>query len=154
MMKRLPQALAILLLSAAGMAHAAPDGSALFAQHCAACHQADGSGTVGLAPTLKGEHWKRLGAERGYLLAVLTHGLSGAIPIGKTQFVGSMPAFAGPLDDEALAAIATHLRGLQGAADEPAYTAAEVAAARQAPGGPTQTRQRRAQLLGATGTGR
>lgn len=128
-------------------AHA--DGAALFAQHCAACHQADGSGTVGLAPTLKGEHWAKLGADRGYLPTVLVHGLSGAIKLGAQTFVGSMPPFGPQLDDAALAEIATHVRRkLQGAADAPTYTPAELKAVREQPGGPPQTRQLRARLLG------
>ena len=121
-----------------------PDGAALFTQHCAACHQADGSGTVGLAPALKGDHWAKLGGDRGYLLMVLVHGLSGPIRVGGQTFVGSMPAF-GQLDDAALAALATHLRQLQGGAE--AFSAADVKAERDKPGSPPQTRQRRAQIL-------
>lgn len=138
--------LAPLLLLLSGMAHAAPEGSALYAQHCAACHQVDGSGTVGLAPSLKGEHWARLGADRGYLAGVMQHGLSGPIMVNGQRFVGSMPAFSGQLDDTQLAAIATHLMGLQGRSGE-AYTAAELKAARDAGGSPPQSRERRAQLL-------
>lgn len=134
-----------MLLAAAG-AQAAPDGAALFAQHCAPCHQADGSGTVGLAPSLKGDHWARLGAERGYLAAVLTHGLSGPIKVNGQPFSGSMPAFAAQLDDASLAAVATHVRRLQGA--EVDYSAEELKAAREKPGGPPQTRALRTQLLG------
>lgn len=138
--------LAAVLLPAAAAAQA--DGAALFAQHCAPCHQPDASGTVGLAPPLKGEHWARLGAERSYLPTVLLHGLSGPIKLGAGQtFVGSMPAFA-QLDDATLAALATQLRRLQGAADDKPYSADEFAALRPLPGGPPQTRQKRAQLLG------
>jgi mono/diheme cytochrome c family protein len=121
-----------------------PDGAALFTQHCAACHQADGSGTVGLAPAVKGDHWARLGSDRGYLPMVLVHGLSGPIRVGGQTFVGSMPAF-GQLDDGALAALATHLRKLQGGAET--FAAADVKAERDKPGSPPQTRQRRAQIL-------
>lgn len=136
--------LGVMLL--AGDASAAPDGAVLFTQHCAACHQADASGAVGLAPALKGEHWKRLGADRAYLPTVITHGLSGAIEVNGTRFVGSMPSFAAAqLDDEAVAAVATYLQALQGGGAD--YSAAEVAAARTAPGNPGQTRQRRQQLL-------
>lgn len=125
------------------------DGAALYAQHCAACHQADGSGTVGLAPTLKGEHWAKLGAERSYLPTVVVHGLSGSIKLGTQTFVGSMPPFGPQLDDAAIAQIATHVRrSLHGAADAPAYTPADVKAVREQPGGPPQTRQLRARLLG------
>ena len=127
----------------------AADGAALYAQHCAACHQGDGGGTVGLAPTLKGEHWGKLGADRGYLPMVLVHGLSGAIKVGSATFVGSMPPFGAQLDDAALAAIATHVRQLQGAAAEAPFTADEVKAQRGKPGSPPQSRQRRVQLLGS-----
>jgi mono/diheme cytochrome c family protein len=135
-------------LAALSPAVQAADGAALFGQHCAACHQADASGAVGLAPALKGAHWQKLGADRGYLPTVITHGLSGPIQVNGQPFVGSMPAFGGQLDDAAIAAIATHLRGLQGAQGEAPYTEAEVAAARQAAGSPPQSRERRAQLLG------
>ena len=117
---------------------------ALFGQHCAACHQADGSGTVGLAPPLKGEHWGKLGADRGYLPMVLVHGLSGPIRVGAQTFVGSMPPFA-QLDDSTLAALATHVRALQGGSQT--YAAADIQAARGQPGSPPATRQRRVQIL-------
>lgn len=125
---------------------AAPDGTALFAQHCATCHQPDGSGTVGLAPSLKGEHWAKLGADRSYLPRVLVHGLSGAIKVNGQTFVGSMPGFAA-LDDSTLAAVASHLRRLQGAT-EAGYTADEIRAARAQAGGPPQTRALRVQIVG------
>ena len=138
---------ALAALAGLGPAARAADGAALFGQHCAACHQPDASGAVGLAPALKGSHWNQLGADRGYLPTVITHGLSGPIQVNGQPFVGSMPAFAGQLDDASLAAIATHLRGLQGAQGEAPYTEAEVAAARTAAGSPPQSRQRRAQAL-------
>ena len=137
-----------LALAALSPAVQAADGAALFGQHCASCHQPDASGAVGLAPALKGAHWQKLGADRGYLPTVITHGLSGPIQVNGQPFVGSMPAFAGQLDDASIAAIASHLRGLQGAQGEAPYTEPEVAAARQAAGSPPQSRQRRVQLLG------
>ncbi len=136
----------VLSLTFAGAAQAAPDGSALFARNCAICHQADASGTIGLAPPIKGEQWARLGADRGYLPAVLVHGLSGAIQVAGQTYTGSMPPFAAQLDDESLAAIATHLRGLQGAGDS--YSAEDMAAERSKPGSPPQTRALRKRLLG------
>ena len=135
-------------LLAAVPCRAADDGPALFAQHCAACHQADGAGTVGLAPALKGEHWARLGADRAYLPTVLLNGLSGAIKLGSQTFVGSMPALGTQLDDAALASLATHVRRLQGAAADTPFGAQEIQALRQVAGSPPQTRQRRVQLLG------
>lgn len=145
-MMKAPVLAALLSVAAAAGAEPLP-GAALYAQHCASCHQADGAGTVGLAPTLKGEHWARLAADRSYLATVLVHGLSGPIRIGGQNFVGSMPAF-GQLDDAALAALATHVRSLQGAGDDQPYAADEIKAARGQSGSPPQTRQQRLRLLG------
>jgi mono/diheme cytochrome c family protein len=128
---------------------AGADGAALFAQHCASCHQADGSGTVGLAPALKGEHWMRLGADRVYLPMVVVHGLAGPIKVGAQNFVGAMPGLGAQLDDAAIAAIATHVRRLQVASDDKPFSAEEVKAVRAAAGSPPQARQRRVQLLGS-----
>lgn len=138
------RALCVLLLACAGVP-ALAQGAALYAQHCAACHQADGSGTVGLAPSLKGEHWARLGADKSYTAAVLLHGLSGPIVVNGQRFVGSMPGFAAQLDDESLAALASHLAALQGGSAS--YSAKDIQAVRQAGGSPPQSRERRSQLL-------
>lgn len=137
-----------LALPHAARAQAAPDGAALFGQHCASCHQPDGAGTVGLAPALKGEHWTKLGADRSYILRVVLHGLSGPIKVNGQPFVGSMPTFAAALDDASVAAVASHVRGkLHGAADAP-FTADEVKAQRDKPGSPPQSRAQRVQLVG------
>lgn len=128
-------------------AQGAPDGAALYAQHCAACHQSEGQGTVGLAPTLKGPHWQRLGADRGYLAQVLVHGLSGLIVVNGERHMSNMPAFGAQLDDEALAAIASHLQASIQGRPEAAYTAAELRAARDLGGSPPKSRERRAQAL-------
>jgi mono/diheme cytochrome c family protein len=134
----------------AGGAIAAPDGGALFAQHCAVCHQADASGVAGLAPSLKGEHWAKLASDRSYLPTVVLKGLLGPIQLGSGQggqsFNGNMPGFAPTLDDETIAAIASHVLALQGSGM--AYSAEEIKAARQRAGSPSQSRQMRSQLLG------
>lgn len=130
-------------------AMAAPDGGALFAQHCAMCHQADASGVAGLAPSLKGAHWARLGADRSYLPTVILKGLFGPIQLGSGQsFNGNMPGFAPTLDDETIAAVASHVLALQGGDKVTAYSADEIKAARQRAGSPSQSRQMRSQLLG------
>jgi mono/diheme cytochrome c family protein len=134
-------------LIVAGPALAA-DGAALFKQHCAICHQESAAGTPGLAPGLLGAHWQKLGADRAYLPTVLLKGLSGQIKVDGQTFVGSMPAMAPTLDDEALAAVANHLRGLQGAAGDKPYTSADMADARGKTGNPTTSRNLRRQLLG------
>jgi mono/diheme cytochrome c family protein len=136
-----------LCIAASVCAQPAPDGAALFTQHCAVCHQPDGAGAVGLAPALKGEHWAKLSARREYLPTVLVHGLSGPIQVNGVAFVGIMPAFGAQFDDATLAALATHVGKLQGA-DAKAYAADDIKAARDKPGSPPQTRQLRTQILG------
>jgi len=139
----------VLLLAAAcaQVVSAQPAGAALYAQHCASCHQADGSGTVGLAPMIKGDHWLKLGADRSYLPAILVHGLSGPIKVNGQVFVGSMPAVA-ELDDASLATLASHVRALQGAPGDAAYTADDFKVARGQAGSPPQTRARRVRIVG------
>jgi mono/diheme cytochrome c family protein len=141
--------LLVMLGGAAGAWAQAPDGAALYGQHCATCHQADGSGTPGLAPAIKGEHWQRLGADRNYLPMVMLHGLAGPIRVNGQPFVGAMPGLAGQLDDAALAAIANQVRRLQGAAADKAYSAEELRAVRSAGGNPPATRALRVKLVGA-----
>lgn len=140
-------ALSASLLSAGALA--AGDGAALYAQHCAVCHQADGAGAAGVAPPLAGAHWVALGSDRSYLPTIVLNGLFGPIKLaGGQSFTGNMPGFAPTLDDDAVAAVANHLRRLQGAEAGPAYGADEVKALRQLPGSPTVSRRKRSQLLG------
>lgn len=126
---------------------AAADGGTLYAQHCAACHQGEGQGTVGLAPPLKGSHWLRLGNDRTYLPTVLLHGLSGPIVIDGVRLSGSMPAFGQVLDDAALASVANHLQQVIQGRQDALYTESELRAAREAGGSPPKSRERRAQAL-------
>jgi mono/diheme cytochrome c family protein len=144
-MIQLLMGLSLFLVAVAAKA-ATPDGASLFTQNCAPCHQADASGTVGLAPPLKGEQWVKLGAERSYVLTVLINGLSGPIAVNGQRFSGSMPAFGPRLDDAVIASIATYLRSLQGTSVT--YTDADVKAVRETPGSPPQTRALRTQIVG------
>jgi mono/diheme cytochrome c family protein len=129
-------------------AEAAPEGAALYLQHCVVCHQADGTGAAGVAPSLLGAHWARLGADRSYLPAVVLNGLFGPIKLaGGQAFSGNMPGFAPTLDDTSVAAVANHVRKLQGADNSPGYSADDIKAVRQQPGSPTASRQKRARLF-------
>ena len=139
---------AVLVCHLAFGAGAQPAGEKLYLEHCSACHQPDGSGTVGLAPALKGEHWAALANNELYVPTVLLKGLSGRIEVAGQVFVGSMPAFAAVLDDAQVLALSQHLRHWQAGALSPlAMTAADVARVRQAPGSPTQSRQLRQSVL-------
>jgi cytochrome c6 len=94
----------ILLILAVGGTHAhaqtlpaAPDGKALFARNCAACHQLGGAGIPGAFPALKANHFV-LG-EPAPVIATVLKGRAG------------MPAFAASLDDAQLAAVLSYVRG-------------------------------------------
>jgi len=146
--RRIAVALAAPLL-AAHAAEGAPDGAALFVQNCVMCHQADGTGAAGVAPSLMGEHWAKLGADRGYLPTIMLNGLYGPIKLAGGQvFSGNMPGLAQTLDDASVAAVANHVRKLQGVDNGPAYGADDIKAVRMLPGSPTLSRQKRSQLVG------
>ena len=103
------------------------DGAALYATHCAACHQATGAGLPGVFPPLAGSEWV-LGDEDTVLQIVL-HGVSGQMEVAGHVYQGSMPAFGERLGDEEIAALVSHLRSSWGNS-APAVSAAAAAAAR------------------------
>lgn len=112
-------------------ARAAASGSALYAQQCAACHQADAAGSAGDYPPLKNRVDKIAATPEGqhYLADVLTHGMSGTIQAGGDSYNGYMPSFAALKDDE-IAAILTYVSSLGDSKPDPAIDVADVAAAR------------------------
>ena len=96
-----------------------PDGAALYAHVCAACHQANGEGASGAGayPALKGD--ARL-ASTDYVLTVLLAGQN------------AMPALGRAMSDAQLADLVNYVRlTFAGAADDSA-TPARAAAARAA----------------------
>lgn len=96
----------------AGPAPAAPgaavDGKAVFAAHCAACHQATGQGLAGVFPPLDGSEWVQ--GDTRVLANILLHGITGEITVKGTRFQGAMPSFQ-QLSDAELAGVATYIRG-------------------------------------------
>jgi mono/diheme cytochrome c family protein len=145
----------LLMGSAWALAQSAPtpspqaqslEGAALYAQHCAACHQTSGVGTPGLAPAIKGAHWATLGQTPHYLASVVLHGLSGPIVVDGQRFVGVMPGFASSLSDPQLWAVMAHVAQLQGRTAAP-QDAAALAQWRSAGGNPSSTRALREKTL-------
>lgn len=94
-----------------------PDGRALFARNCAACHQADGRGIPGAFPALAGS-------------AVVTGALAEVAEV-LLKGRGGMPDFSGSLDDTEIARVLTYTRSSWGNAAAP-VTDAEIAARRSA----------------------
>jgi cytochrome c6 len=101
--------------AAATPAVAGPDGKALYAGNCAACHQASGKGVKGAFPALAGSALV-LGETR---------------PLARLMIKGkaAMPEFS-DMSDAELAAILTYARASWGNAAKP-VTASEVAAGRK-----------------------
>lgn len=113
----------------------ATDGEALFNGSCAACHQRDGMGSVGLAPPLvDSELWNRLGSAAGsYIQGVMLSGLSGSIEVGGQKYAGLvMPSQARMTDDE-LAAIGIYVLSTLNSISNPQLSAATVATLRASP---------------------
>lgn len=86
---------------------AAVDGKALFAAHCAACHQATGKGLPGVFPPLDGSEWVH--GDARVLANILLHGLEGDIEVEGVTYNGAMPAF-NQLADAELAGLASYIR--------------------------------------------
>jgi cbb3-type cytochrome c oxidase subunit III len=92
--------------SAAGAA--APDGKAIFAARCAACHQANGTGG-GPYPPLAGNA-DVTAADTANLILTVLNGRSGPIQVNGKTFSGNMPAWKDQLSNDELAAVLTYVR--------------------------------------------
>jgi len=106
----------------------AADGKALYAAHCAACHQATGKGLSGVFPPLDGSEW--VNGDARVVSNILLHGVTGEIEVMGASYQGAMPAF-GHLDDAQLAALASWIRS-QWSNRAPAIDAAAIALERKA----------------------
>ena len=140
--------LAYLIATAPVAAVPAPQ---LFAQRCAMCHQAGGTGLPGQFPRLAGRvsSIAQSPAGRHYLSLVLLNGMVGKISADGQSFAGLMPSMAA-LPDADIAAILNHVVQLapppKGKKPAP-FTVAEIAAARKEGSiGPTAVGAERARL--------
>jgi mono/diheme cytochrome c family protein len=107
-------------------------GRAQYALICAACHQANGQGLPGVAPSLVGSSWVTGPAE--VPIWIVLQGLSGPIEVNGETWNMLMPGFGaagGPLDDEKIAGVLTYIRRQWGNAAG-AVTPAQVAEQRRA----------------------
>src|SRR6188472_883911 len=95
--------LTILCAGAALRAQAVPDGVALYRQHCAVCHQAEGQGVPGVFPPLAASDF--LTKERERSLRAPLEGLTGEITVNGAKYNGAMPLLI--LQDEEVAALMT-----------------------------------------------
>ncbi len=98
--------------AAPAAAGAAVDGKAVFGSHCAACHQATGTGLAGVFPPLAGSEWV-LGKDTTVANIVL-HGINGSLTVKGASYNGAMPAFKDQLHDAQIAALLTYVRSQWG----------------------------------------
>jgi len=113
----------------------AEDGKAIYDANCAACHQPDGAGAVGLAPPLAGTLGKRITSPVGrkYVPGVVIAGMAGKIESKGVVYNGIMPNWQ-QFSDAELAAVVNHVLTTFNAAELAAghtpYAAEEFAAVR------------------------
>lgn len=100
-------------------------GKIVYAQNCAACHQADGSGIKGAFPPLAKSDY--LMADKKRAISTVIHGLQGKVVVNGAEYNGVMPALG--LNDEDIANALSYIRNSWGnKSDE--VTMSEVKAAR------------------------
>jgi mono/diheme cytochrome c family protein len=87
------------------------DGATVFAQNCASCHGAKGTGQPGYFPPLAGN--TDLSQDTLFPVMVVLHGLNGPITVNGDHYNGSMPPF-GHLSDVEIAAVVNFVRGAWG----------------------------------------
>jgi len=114
---------------------AAMDGEQIYNTRCMSCHQMGGRGVPGTFPPLTNTDW--VNGDKGRLIRLLLHGLTGPIEVDGMRYGGVMPPWGGALDDQGIADIATYIRTNFGN-DAPPITSEEVAAVRAATQGRTK----------------
>ncbi len=95
-------------------AAASSPGAKVYAQQCAACHQASGEGVAGAFPPQKGHAAEVYAAQggiggRAYLSHVLLYGLTGPIKVYGKEYNGNMPAWGGQLSNQQIADVLNYL---------------------------------------------
>jgi mono/diheme cytochrome c family protein len=133
---------------AATAAATPPDGAAVYADTCAACHGVDGAGKPGEFPPLAGNSDLFLSAD--FPVLVVLNGLEGPIEVSDQSVDKVMPSF-GLLSDAEVAAVVGYVRAAWnnpeiGSATELGVTAADVAAARARDLAPADVHALRASL--------
>jgi mono/diheme cytochrome c family protein len=101
-------------------------GKQQFAVVCAQCHQPNGLGQLGKAPSLVNSPWV-LGSDKR-LIRIVLHGMRGEIEVGDEKFNLDMPSWAA-LTDEQIAGALTYIRRTWGH-EAPAVKVADVASIR------------------------
>lgn len=87
-------------------------GEQIYSIRCVQCHQTDGNGLPDFVPPLRNDPVVTAHDPEQHIWTVL-HGVQGK-PINSKNYGGKMPAFAGELSDEEIAAVINHERSSWG----------------------------------------
>lgn len=105
------------------------DGAEIYMTRCMSCHQMNGRGVPGVFPPLNGTEW--VNGDKGRLIRITLHGLTGEISVGDETYSGAMPPWKSFLDDEQMSAVLTYVRSSWGN-EASEVTSEEVAIVRAA----------------------
>ena len=83
------------------------DGAQLYADNCAACHKADGSGDTTSYPALMGQ--PVLAGDPDTVIKIILLGPAKVLPADRPKYTGQMPPITG-LSDFKIAALVTYIR--------------------------------------------
>jgi mono/diheme cytochrome c family protein len=83
-------------------------GKQVYTTLCIACHQANGQGMEGLAPTLIDSDW--VTGKSDLIPRIVIHGLTGPIDVNGKTWSLEMPPLGPALNDEQVAAVTTYIR--------------------------------------------
>lgn len=101
-----------------------PAGRMVYAQFCAACHMADGSGVPNLQPSLLDSAVVR--ADPARLARVILHGPAAVLPADRPKYANIMPPNAALLDDRQTAEVVNYVRAAFAGAADATLTPAQV----------------------------
>ncbi|MFT4637067.1 MAG: mono/diheme cytochrome c family protein [Verrucomicrobiales bacterium] len=91
------------------------DGKKQFSAICAACHQNDGKGQVGVFPPLAGSEWVVDGSEQ--LAMTILNGMQGPITVSGAGYNSLMAPWKDALNDKQIAQVMSYIRISWGNAD-------------------------------------
>ncbi|MDQ2680270.1 MAG: cytochrome b N-terminal domain-containing protein [Candidatus Eremiobacteraeota bacterium] len=101
-------------------------GAKVFAQNCASCHGATGSGQSGAIPPLANNTF--VTGDPHKVIDVVLNGLHGNVSVNGQNYNGMMPAWKGSLSNSDIASVVTYIRGSLGNNKAGAVKESDVAA--------------------------
>jgi mono/diheme cytochrome c family protein len=86
----------------------AVSGQQVYQRTCGTCHQANGRGMPNAFPPIAGSPFAT--GDKGRLIRIVLHGLSGPLTVEGTRYNGVMPPWKTQLNDREIAAVLTYVR--------------------------------------------